>query len=88
MWEEAVASWPFIPWSVAWLLLVPAMAGAIIAMRDWGARDSSLTTGIAMTLLAVAFIGAIGIGTWNFGVAVAKLGAQHQQELATSSLSR
>ncbi len=87
MWEEAVSSWPIIPFTVAGLMAVIAMAGLIAMLYDAGARDTGRATTLGSVLLGIGIMGCLSVGMWNMVVSVAKLSA-HQQALATSAPMR
>jgi len=87
MWEEAVASWPVIPFSVIGPLTLIAIAGLIAMLYDAGTRDTGRMTQVGGILLGVGIIGCLGVGMWNLTVSVAQL-ATHQNAYAASAPMR
>jgi uncharacterized membrane protein YiaA len=87
MWEEAVSSWPIIPFSIAGALLVVAMAGLIAMLYDSGARDTGRMTCVGSLLLGIGITGCMCIGLWNMTVSIARLSAQ-QSALAVAAPMR
>lgn len=84
--QGGFSSLPLVPWDAVGVLVMICLVGALVAlMRDWGTRDTSIATGIGMVLVSIAIMAVIGAGAYNFGIAVAKLAAQHQEELASAA---
>jgi hypothetical protein len=88
MWEQAVSSWPLIPYSIAVVLLFVTGAVCVIALwYDAGARDTGRVTQFGVLVLGIGILGCMGIGLWNVTVSIAML-STHNTAFAASAPSR